>query len=135
MDQREVYVVTSGYYSDKHIVGIYTDGLMAAQREALERESEVETHTLNPLSDQLREGLTGFEIHMGRDGRVMKIQPEPPSWMVWETPVIATWPDRPDPYMKTHIWAKDADHAVKIANERRSRLIASNQWETENDDN
>lgn len=26
------------------------------------------------------------------------------------------------------IWAKDADHAVKIANEHRTRMIASGEW-------
>jgi len=32
-----------------------------------------------------------------------------------------------------YIWAKDEMHAVKIANERRVQLIASNQWEPEPD--
>jgi hypothetical protein len=27
-------------------------------------------------------------------------------------------------------WARDLDHAVKIANEKRSRMIATGEWET-----
>ena len=33
-------------------------------------------------------------------------------------------------WMYTHCWAKDEQHAIKITNERRTRIIAENCWPT-----
>ena len=136
MDHGEVYVVTDGYYSDRHIVGIYTDKEMADRSMALEgREAEVEVFTLNPSGEELRQGLTAFEIQMTRTGLVIKSEAVAPSWIFNERVISPPRDDFGVAFLRTYVWAKDAEHAVKIANERRSRLIASNQWETENDDN
>jgi hypothetical protein len=33
--------------------------------------------------------------------------------------------------LKTWVWATDAQHAIKITNEHRMRLIATNAWATD----
>jgi acyl-CoA reductase-like NAD-dependent aldehyde dehydrogenase len=35
--------------------------------------------------------------------------------------------------VRFYMWAKDEEHAVKIANERRAALVAANVWTTNYD--
>jgi hypothetical protein len=48
-------------------------------------------------------------------------------WRRTQAPAYRGKPDKPD-ILQADIWAKDETHAIKIANEHRTRMIASGEW-------
>ena len=42
--------------------------------------------------------------------------------------------DKTCKYSTLYTWAKNEEHAIKIANERRIRLLESNSWTTDYED-
>jgi len=124
MNKKIIYVVTKGEYSDYRICGVF-DNKPDASYVAAKYDGEVETYSLNPAVCELRKGYTGFIVRMERDGTTDSVEE-------WED-FIAEEEEEPTffpliSWMVTNMYAKDAKHAVKIANERRTRMIAEGRW-------
>jgi hypothetical protein len=124
----KVYLVSDGWYSDYHICGVYSTKALAEQARMLYvAGNDVEELELDALPEH-PPGLLAYRVVMFRDGNVNKCERES----------VQGHDERWSPYgtqagkgVVFRVWARDEEHAVKIANERRSGLIASGEW-TEN---
>lgn len=152
-----VYIVTAGSYSDYHICAVYdtkeaaeyhVEHLLGGERDY----AMVEEHELNPHRQIISDGLKPFVVEMGRDGTTYAVRAAPADNVVGAQDYLGLsrtiyrtlmeesgirWLSREEnlaiaervPIIGTfHVLATDGQHAVKIANERRARLIAENGW-------
>jgi hypothetical protein len=129
---KTVYVVTRGDYSSYRIVGIYDDRALAKKYCAIKEENgydepEISGYILNPMENELNSGLKQFWVSMDRDGNtdnVYMITPDPDEG-------ARVYLNNKDGKvsMVCYVWARDEKHAVKIANEKRTVLIATNRWD------
>lgn len=135
---QRVYVVTDGCYSDYRIVGIF-DNEEAA--ELLSRRfgyNDVEAYELNPAMQECMSGLNVYQVIMARDGSVHSIK-QSRDWISSMTRTLLGYRDGgwhparnfwgPSYGMLlVECWAKDAAHAIKIANEQRLMMLAGGEW-------
>jgi len=118
-----IYVVTRGDYSDYRIEGVFTDRSLAEKCADLMDDASVETFIPNQHRKELDAGLIFYSIAISREGDVdtdlsytdSPRNETPPKWAMYGT----LW---------LNIWARDMEHATKIANEKRISLIAQNLW-------
>lgn len=83
----------------------------------------IEEYELDQDAQVIREGLKLWTVEMLRDGTTIRVNPN-----VHGDPTksyILRGGSRPTLF---YCYAKDEKHAVKIANERRVQLLASNLW-------
>jgi hypothetical protein len=113
---KNIYVVTEGDYSDYGIIAIrqlaqdFIDGARPNAR--------IEEYPL----DVTEEGLNDrecFFVRIDKNGDVQEVYPDEYS---------GTEGFDMNRKMYVHVFAKDAQHAIKIANERRAQKIALEQW-------
>ena len=127
-----VYLVSDGHYSDYHQLGIYTTRELADQaRVFFNADNDVEEWELDVIPKHPH-GLLAWTVYMDRNGNL-------PSGNVYVGNGVRR--DSVDGFEPTwipcskngtvvcfRVWAKDEDHAVKIANEQRIGLLASGEW-------
>jgi hypothetical protein len=133
-----VYVITSGEYSDYHIVAVCSneekaDTLCDALNKNLDSSSNrvmVEEYEIDEVADRVQQGFLPWRVVMERDGSSRVFRTGVPTDNFHDLKIRHNRPSNTY-WLEGLVWAKDSEHAVKIANEKRSALIASNQWETE----
>ncbi len=131
-----VYLVTTGEYSDYQVRGVYSSEERAGEVVKLYSSATIETYELD-VQPAHPTGKLWFEVQMKRDGSVEGCQhlgidareyvPENQDLVCEQTYHLADGEHRYD-WMSFEMWARDKEHAVKIANERRASLIAANLW-------
>jgi len=118
---KEIYVVSEGEWSDYSIVGVYSTKSLA-ERAAKAFDGRVETYKLDEHAAPLAQGKKVFFVRMQHDGGVIEAHNYHSDHLL----------DRTDfdyrGNLITSVWAKDEQTAIKIANERRVKLIAMNKW-------
>lgn len=121
---RKIYILTSGAYSDYGIDAVYDDKELA-EKAANAVGSDVEEWDINPLEPEIRKGYVAFEIEMTRDGVAVRIERVNSAFGILRNKdyAISVF----DGCFSQRILARDEEHAVKIANETRVRLIAENK--------
>lgn len=119
-----VYVVTSGEYSDYRVRGVYAT-LQDAEfaRKLFGTLNNIDEYVVGELPDH-PQGMFRFEVVMSADGQARASLVD-----CTEKSFVGDWRPWGDSVRFT-MWARDAEHAVKIANERRIQLLASGQWTT-----
>lgn len=143
---KTVWVVEQGEYSDYRVVGVFTSKENAEKVRAMFSEDDTTEYgkatvaewNLDPSIEQLNAGLRQFELWIDREGNAY----HPPELVEPfdvdlrdDFKAIDTWNkdtqkfDAPR-HLRCEVWAKDEEHAIKIANERRTQLIATGQWDT-----
>lgn len=119
MEPKIAYVVTRGEYSDYRICGVYL-----TQEEAGEAATffggDIEEWQVGNVPRPPK-GMMAWRVIMGRDGTTHHAYGETHEDIGEDERFSESW--------AFHMWARDKEHAVKIANERRVQLIANNQWE------
>lgn len=135
-----VYLVTKGSYSDYSVYGIFADKELAEEYAAQISDrwdtAHVSPRTLMTSSDlPSPPGFRAYNIVMDRDGNTQKVQSESCAnegdWyslydVEFENKKIKhVYTGRVNFVIKTD---KGEEGAIKIANERRIRLIAENEW-------
>ena len=114
-----IYVVTEGQYSSYRIVGFFSTKDKADAFKG-KFDTRVEEYELDNLEPGLY--LSSYAVWMKRDGTCARVE---------ERGLVT--PDAyrllPGPYLFVQCFAKDEQHAVKIANEKRTQMIALGQWE------
>lgn len=138
-----VFAIEQGSYSDYRVVGIYTtregaqkvcDWLNSA--DSMYDKPSIAEWPLNPALDELNAGLSQFSVTMLRDGtteRVSKIEPSSyyiaDEWHIWRRTQAPAYRGKgvPDALTGT-AWAADESGAIKVANERRTQMIADGKW-------
>jgi hypothetical protein len=125
MKKKKVWVLTSGTYSDYRICAIFSDKATADAAMELDRDrdSSVEEWVLDAAADPVKRGESVWLVWMTRDGNAQSPSQFGYNW-------------RPEPF---HIdtekgcckflgYARDAEHAIKICNEKRTRAIADGKF-------
>jgi hypothetical protein len=124
-----VYIVTKGVYSDYHIEAVFTDKALAEEyvRRASEdgddecSAEEWEENAINPRAEAT------YSIFMGKDGYGRS------SYMTWDdattdAPTISFGPWDHDGTLLVKAKARSLQHAMKIANEVRTQVLAADLW-------
>lgn len=131
-----VYLVSCGQYSDYSIVGAFSTKELAQAMIDLHKEhaismwhelnEEIEEYELDADSIQYRKGEILWYGEMGRDGSCSCYRSPYPKPTEVRGMTLIDWGH----YHKLFfcVFALSAEHAIKIANERRAQLIANNEW-------
>ena len=123
----KVYVVTDGYYSDYHVLGVYSSMEKAEHAKLLyAADNDIGEYYLDevPVSPP---GLLAYHVSMLVSGDVKDIWQDTvegfkPRWFVapqWGADVIVMF----------RVWARDREHAAKVANEWRAQIVALGLWD------
>lgn len=128
----KVYVVTKGSYSDYRIVSVFSSQELAdlfmqtypPNSSSYDNYNDVEEYELDVFEEQIRAGTKSWFVRMYQDGTVDHVQEESPP----ENPGSVVWNSPRGLFINVTTWADDGQHAIKIANEHRSALIAANRF-------
>ena len=117
----KIYLMTTGEYSDYSMEGAFSSEEKLRQFAEMNNTSiyNIEEHDLDPYEKYYGNRKLYF-VRMRKDGSVFEVR--------------KTWYDGTDGFdangrMYIYCYATDEKHAVKIANEKRSMLIAKDQWD------
>lgn len=134
----KVWIVEQGEYSDYHVVGVFSsrenaDLIAERMNESPRGNAAVVERELDPGVDALHQGLQRYDVLMHRDGTTEEvtlvstertIRSVETEFELWYRSRTSLSHD----VLDATVWAKDEQHAVKIVNEKRVQLIASNEW-------
>jgi len=138
---KKIWVIESGCYSDYSVDGVFStkenaEKMLAAWKGDYDYcEMSISEWEMDPHLDEMKSGLIVYYVQMDYDGTTKKINAEeaPPTYCgvgfgVWSRTKAPAWKGRPITDMVTgYVWANDEKHAIKIANEFRTRAIANNE--------
>ena len=126
----KIYLVSKGEYSDYRILGAYSTQENAETAADLFG-GEVEEYEIDQYIEQIRAGLKMYQVSMKFNGD---------TWFVYELEQNQEeehrlgWSFVGESYREIEItlyasvWANSKEHAAKIVNEHRARMIASGEW-------
>lgn len=122
-----IYACESWEYSDYRVDALFSHR-EDAEFYAKVNGCDVVERQLDPdVMTQYRAGLHWYCVVMNRDGRVRYVEAETSDEQHCDQGPRAERGSPGDEWL-FYMWAKNKTHAVKIANERRTGLIATNQW-------
>jgi len=138
----KVWLVAEGQYSDYSILGVFSTrekaqeycevmaGVASWRSPYIDDYStddgSMEVDALVGITEVRKSGKKPYRVFMRKNGVAEVKQPwrgeqvAVSSWYIYSGNAGLT--------MCATIWANDEDHAVKIANEYRSAVIAANRW-------
>ena len=121
-----IYIVTDGDYSDYSIRGVFSTKEKAEHAKAFyNSRNDLEEYEVDSLPEH-PEGMFWFGVQMTKEGEAIEVSR---GTVMWENK--ERWaPYGDDRSVYFEMWARDEKRAIKTANERRIRLIESNQWTT-----
>lgn len=122
----KLFMVADGDYSDYHVCGIYTTMKKAEEaKEYYAADYGIQEIEADAIPDHPK-GMLLYEVDMEINGYVQDTRRRDCS----DKPHFGAQKDYylSDDYGVFIMWAKDEQHAVKIANEKRAQLIANNEW-------
>jgi len=133
MSDEKVYVITHGCYSDYGIVTVFKNKENAEKFIEEFKDCEIEEYEFSdedfkkiPLDKKV------FVVRMDRDGSVDLLMEEEKNYFIIlkaiEKEDRLVDDGRGGKFMLEYVIADDEKHAVKIVNEKRTRLIAENKW-------
>ena len=139
MKQKYVWAIESGAYSDYGIDGIYSTRKNAkAVFDKLNKNEyggvRIVRFALDENVDKIKAGFNMFKIRMDYDGTGEASYIEKPSVYdigrgidVWQRTKASAYKDKAtiSDLVIGDVWAKDEQHALKIANEFRAQAIAT----------
>jgi hypothetical protein len=122
----KIYIVTDGSYSDYSIRGVYSTKEKAELAHKLfAAENDVEEYKVDNF-EGVPDGMFYYEVKMDKEGNTEEAEIKN-----YQYADADEWqPYGDDNVCSFSMWAKDKEHAIKIANERRIRLIESGSWTT-----
>jgi hypothetical protein len=136
--KKSVWAIEQGTYSDYHVVGVFSSkanaDLVAKAVNGSDNgeEAKVSKWELDPAVSELNAGLSMFYVTMAKDGTTERVAAAglvsyyiSGEMSVWKRSTAPAYKgtDTTDAVNCT-VWAKDEKHAVKIANEFRTQMIA-----------
>jgi hypothetical protein len=123
--------VERGEYSDYRVVGVFsTEANARLVADALNGgdrfyAATVREWPLDPMVAELNAGRRKFKVWMYRDGSTPAVDLED---VDEEEKSVLVTTTVSGVMLYGLVWATDEKHAVKIVNERRVQLIASDEW-------
>ncbi len=125
----KVYLVTSGYYSDYKVDAVCsTEERAKAAREFFNSTNCIEEFVIDKLPEH-PEGMLLWRVLIRPDGVVQFVEREGGADLAGYEWV----PYGDDIHLHMAMWARDEDHAIKIAGERLFRAQASGEITTNRD--
>lgn len=114
-----IYIVTKGCYSDYHIVGATTD------KEKAEEMCEFVGGDVEEYEDCKIDfkNKRKYRVKMCKDGGTESVDID---YCIFDISTSHT--KSYEGNLVNYCWATDEQHAVKITNELRTRLIADGEW-------
>jgi hypothetical protein len=123
---KTLYMVTSGEYSEYSPIAVFdTEERAEAFIKLADEKSyfnSIETIELNPLSVQIKKGLKPYSIRIKNNGDIRTVEQKYEGLK----PYVSFWLN--DEWATMYIFAKNKDHAIKIAGEKRTKILASDLW-------
>lgn len=142
-EQKTVWTIESGEYSDYRVDGVYSSREHAEAVVAKLRATgpdwrgddyRLVERELDPGVEALRKGYKRFYVWMLFDGTVESIREDDgwevaTSFEVWRrsTAPVNRGKNVPD-CLNATLFARDEQHAIKIVNEQRAQMIATGKW-------
>lgn len=131
----KVWLVEQGYYSDYRVVGVFSSKENAQRICSILGDASIDEREVDPVISDLDKGYVLFHVSMLRDGTVESIEMCPRLYAtdlsgghtIWRRSKNKYCGYKPD-VLNSYVMAKDSIHAIKIVNEHRTQLIATNQW-------
>lgn len=123
--KKTLYLVSTGDYSDYQVRAIFSDREKAAawaQDYCHQGANDIEEYPLDPEGFRTPEGLVPFEVHIRiSDGYVSYVKADEE-----ETSTGTRTVGISDPFLFVSCYARDTEHAIKIAGEKRiAALLAA----------
>jgi hypothetical protein len=121
----KIYIITAGDYSDYHIVTVFSTKELAEayiERWGKGYDARIEEWNVDGVNPYQHPHLDFFRVGMWSNGDLMWSHPLSPPAEPLEDQIYPTANGRK--YIYVYCWARDEQHAIKIANERRTRAIA-----------
>lgn len=120
---QEIFLVSEGRYSGYSILCAYTNKRMAEIRCKLQADSNtVETVALNKAVSH-PPGHLLYQVLIGVDGMVYSCNQDDTFGSA-----VYLWTALTNNCACMYLWARNEEHAIKIANERRAIAIALGLW-------
>lgn len=133
VENKSVWMITSGEYSDYGVVGVFSTKELALEyKDAFNtsnyfHELYIEEMILDPGNTSFHKmGRVVYRVMMDRDGNTQEIARDY-NYRLTDSEFSANIVD-----YKLYVlcWATDEKHAAKIANEIRVQKIANGEWKT-----
>lgn len=130
----KVYVVTSGEYSDYGIDAIFSTQELAQKfidvfSKDKWRSMSVEQWDLDPIKTHLKQNRKPYFLRIDKKGNICDLELAENSYGFKEDIPEAEISYTADlKWMNIYCFADDESHAVKIAGEKRSQILAANIW-------
>lgn len=126
MANTKVYILSTGEYSDSHIVGIFSTRENAELVSKTDERFYIEECELDGLVDIAKQGFNVYHIIMNKNGDVSYKGVEGLDYALdYEKPSLLI---NTQGNLNCTVLAKSYEHAIKITNEKRAYLIANNMW-------
>jgi hypothetical protein len=128
----EIYIVTTGEYSDYRICGVFTEKKLAKKfidlfkKDGYNNFNDIEKYPINPFKFELQEGYKPYFVRMDKEGNSSECNVSEYSYGFMPGDNNIGFDIKNNIYC--HVYAKDKNHALKIVNEKRGQLIANNKW-------
>jgi hypothetical protein len=134
----KVFVVTSGSYSDYRIDAIFTTRELAQSfiddfKAHDWRQMDIEEWDLDPNKTHLKQNRKPYFLRINKKGDVTDLEVADSAYGFEQDIPDAEISYTPNlEWMNIYCFAADDDHAVKIAGEKRSQILAANIWGVSN---
>ena len=126
---KNIYLVSKGEYSDYDIVAVFEkkeDAQLFIDKFQIDyhNDMEIETRVLNPWIPELKKGLRPHRVRIDKEGNISQCI------LIDKMPTCSVSDFFFDNIKRLVVdcMAKDENHAIKIANEKRIMAIAENRW-------
>lgn len=127
--------MSKGDYSDYTVVGVYSSlELARTAAQLFGAEARVDDDDGMEMDDVpcVPDNMLAFHVYLDKEGNkpnnfiniatLEDASDFEPSLVIYETITKAI-------YLQCKTWARDKQHAIKIANEKRTQIIALGRWE------
>ena len=127
-----IYAVSTGEYSDYRVVALFTTEELAQKfidsfvNNTYTEFNKIEEYILNPHIKDLAAGRKPYELRMNINGEIQNIEHSDTAFGFDGLAQVSFTYDKQ--WMNFRGFAKDENHAIKIANEKRVQIIAMNKW-------
>lgn len=145
-----VWVVEQGEYSDYRVVGVFSSEANAQivadaingpdADKGWSSKATIAEWPLNPAVSELLQGYSQYLVLMHKDGTVERCTHNDTTGYSIRVQSVDIWRRTKAPafigkgipdVLTATVWAKDETHAIKIANEHRTQLIATGKWDSD----
>ena len=122
----KIFVVTAGDYSDYHIVGAFSTRKIAEEYRYKLGADWVEEYEIDEITNSLYSGgYTRYYVSFNGDTTIVEEHKSTYENDHLDMKYVVTNRSRGAGNMNVYLFARDEQHAVKIASEVRSQIIAS----------